>query len=163
MVKVNETDVGGGPEDMSLTYEKFINDILINTHYVEDKMTENEEKETEVEEKENELWTWRWILSSRVKKAEVKVIENEVEDNNDDVGMIRDMVESGYAQAKINLTMQKVRRERQKMRPKHDPVSLLKRRKPSKRILKLKISKSEISMHAYCRGKWALVFIMPIS
>lgn len=43
-----------------------------------------------------------------VKEIGVKVMENEVENNNDDVSMIRDMVESGYAQVEIDLTMRKV-------------------------------------------------------
>ena len=43
-----------------------------------------------------------------VKEIGVKVMENEVENNNDDVSMIRDMVESGYAQVEIVLTMRKV-------------------------------------------------------
>lgn len=54
MVKVKETDVGGGPEDVSHTCEEFINGILINTPYFEVKEPEVEVKEHEVEEKENE-------------------------------------------------------------------------------------------------------------
>ncbi|CAH1436205.1 unnamed protein product [Lactuca virosa] len=68
-------------------------------------------------------------LQSEGNKAEVNEFE----------GMIRDMVECGYPQAEIELTMQKVRRERHKMRV----VSLLKRSKTFERTIKINLSKSE--------------------
>lgn len=102
--------MGGGPENGSLTCEEFINDILMNTPYIEenehdfeDKMTKVEVKKLEVGEKEN-----KDVDMDMEPELEVKDIENEVEVNNDDVELIIEMDESEYAQVEIDLTMQKV-------------------------------------------------------